>query len=230
MQITPVTPRPPSLNQQLVAAGKAGSGGSGSALGSGDPWGPARVVRGAVGTLPVPQHDPAVPCPAALGRSSSLPRHPAWTSQELRGGFPEVYLHGGCGGSGRRRFIFTVGVCGATWAQFLSHPSGHRPGDGLASGERVPGPTSPGVPAPGKRPRKETFPSLVVLPLAERVMKILGKCYTTRGYPFGAKFPEKPGRFPGGEGRCWGRRYLPGSISASSAIPPRFPSSRATET
>lgn len=181
---------------------------------------------GAQCPLPVPQPNPAVP---SLGRAS-LARHPAWTSQELRGAFPGVYLHGGSGGSCRRRFIFTVGVCGATWAQFLSHPSGHRPGHGLASGERVPGPTSPGVPAPGKRPRKETFPSLIVLPLAERVMKILGKCYTTRGYPFGAKRPEKPGRFPGGEGRCWGRRYLPGSTSASSAIPPRFPPSRATET
>lgn len=31
-----------------MAAGKAGSGGSGSALGSGDPWGPARVWSGSV--------------------------------------------------------------------------------------------------------------------------------------------------------------------------------------
>lgn len=86
---------------------------------------------------------------------------------------------------------------------------------------------APACPARGKRPRKETFPSMIVLPLAERVMKILGKCYTTRGCPFGAKFPEKPGRFPGGEGRGWGRRYLPESTSASSAVPPRLPPSRA---
>lgn len=127
---------------------------------------------------------------------------------------------------------------GATSAQLPLHPSPlpprrlsgpptqrcTRPGLGPEPAPAGPLPRpAPGCPVPGKRPRKETFPSMIVLPLAERVMKILGKCYTTRGYPFGAKFPEKPGRFPGGEGRCWGRRYLPGSTSASSALPPRLP-------
>lgn len=192
--------------------------------------GASPVSCGAQCPLPVPQPSPAGPCPVVLGRGATHAPHPAWTARELRGALPEVCSHGGCGGSGRLRFVFTVGVCGTIRARFVSQPSGHRPGDGLAWGERVPGPSSPGVPALGKRPRKETFPSLIVLPLAERVMEILGKCYTTRGYPFGAKRPEKPARFPGGEGRCWGRRYLPGSTSASSAIPPLFPSSRATET
>lgn len=141
-----------------------------------------------------------------LARAPSLARHPPCVFQALRGDSPAGYLRGGSGG---RRFIFTVGVCGGHLGPaFLAPPA---PGPPLRRCPRLglgPGPVragplprpAPGCPAPGKRPRKETFPSMIVLPLAERVMKILGKCYTTRGYPFGAKFPEKPGRFPGGRG------------------------------
>lgn len=77
-------------------------------------------------------------------------------------------------------------------------------------------------PAPAslrERPRKETFPSMIVLPLPDRVMKILGKCYTTRGYPLGPKFPEKPARFPGGDagGRVTALKIASSAVSPFSA-------------
>lgn len=123
VQIAPVTPVPPVWSSSS-GCGRAGSGGSCSELargGSGVPTpGPSELGV----PCPVPQPNPAVPC---LGRVS-LARHPAWTSQELRGAFPEFYLHGGSGGSCRRRFIFTVGVCGTTWAQFsLTSPRASGP-------------------------------------------------------------------------------------------------------
>lgn len=157
-QVAPVTPQSPQFEEAAAACGEG--------------W--VRLPRLAVQVPRVPcgaQGPLHVPSTALPRWAAALPPpDPAWTPQELRGALPELFSRGGFA-SGRRRFIFTVGFCGATWARFLSQPLG----------ERVPGPSSAGVRAPGKRPRKETFPSLIVLPLAERVMKILGKCYTTRG-------------------------------------------------
>lgn len=130
------------------------------------------------------QHGPvwALPHSRLRGEKRFPRRHHPCVFQALRGDFPEVYLHGRCGGSGRRRFIFTVGVCGGDLGSaslaLPSPPLGHQPRDALAAGW---GRSESPAPSPGKRARKETFPSMIVLPLAERVMKILGKCYTTRG-------------------------------------------------
>lgn len=113
-------------------------------------------------------------------------------------------------------------------AAISSRLSWHTP-PGLPTAAVGTGPSESLAPARAPAPegkatgKKRTFPSMIVLPLAERVMKILGKCYTTRGYPFGEKFPGKPGCFPGGRGAMLGRRYLPGRTSASSAVPPCLP-------
>lgn len=202
----------------------------------------------------------AQPCPCSAARlrgegGEALPS-PATTRvfifQAFRGDFPEVYLHGRCGGSGRRRFIFYGRSLwgrprpsfSCTTGTSSPPPRGYRPGDALASGggrsrpQRVPCPGQPqGARYRGeKRPRKETFPSMIVLPLAERVMKILGKCYTTRGYPFGAKFPEKPGRFPGAGGDAGGavisreaQAHPPRSRSPRPPFPGRPPPKREPE-
>lgn len=157
--------------------------------------------------LPVPLPSPAGPCPAALGRERRFPRPtPCVDFPGAAGRFPRGFF------ARRMRRQRQAKICfygrslwddpGPVCVTPLGPPARRWPRLGRAT----PRPEQPR----GKRPRKETFPSLIVLPLAERVMKILGKCYTTRGYPFGAKRPEKPGRFPGGEGRCLGATLSPG--------------------
>lgn len=212
VQIAPVTPVPPSLEQQQwLRAGwvrrelfRACQGGFGGAH-------PGSF--GARCPLPCPTAQPN----RALPRTRFPRPTPCVNFPGAPGSFPRVLFARRIRRQLQAKIYFYGRSLWDDLGPVFSHiPSGQRPGDGLASGCRH----------RGKRPRKETFPSLIVLPLAERVMKILGKCYTTRGYPFGAKRPEKPGRFPGGEGRCWGRRYLPGSTSASSAALPPFPGHR----
>lgn len=220
----------------------------------------SRVVRGRPPPPPQAGRVGAQPCPCSAARlrregGKRFPRLP-----------PRVYLFSRRSGeissrfictedaeaSGRRSFIFYGRSLwgrprpsfSCTTGTSSPPPRGYQPRDALASGwgrsrpQRVPCPGQPrGARYRGeKRPRKETFPSMIVLPLAERVMKILGKCYTTRGYPFGAKFPEKPGRFPGAGGDAGGavisreaQAHPPRSRSPLPPFPGRPPPKREPE-
>lgn len=132
---------------------------------------------GGVGSLPGPAARPSLaPAPPLgceeRGGSSSLPRHPPCVFQALRGDFPGVYLHGRCGGSSRRRFIFTVGVCGgdlgpASFALFPPTPPPlwatnsemHSPRARAGAGPSgSPAPASPGVPGTGEKATERNFP------------------------------------------------------------------------
>lgn len=123
---------------------------------------------------------------------------------------------------------------GATSAQLLLHHRHQQPpspglptrrcprlgrGPEPAPASPLPRP-APGSPVPrGKKATERNFPLYDCVTFGRTCNENPRKMLHNTRIPFWSKVSRKAWPLPRGGGRCWGRRYLPGSTSASSAVP-----------